>query len=160
MRKIFILLAILAIVGCTEKTAEQKNGNMEAEAKASVKEAHENYNSAINTNNYDAILEMLTDDVVFLAAGFPPFEGKENVGPWIKGYLEAYKTRWDKTMHEFEVFGDYAFERYSYHSVDSSLEDGSIIEDTGWGLVIFHRDADGKWRVTQDAWGPDHPAEQ
>ena len=29
-----------------------------------------------------------------------------------------------------------------------------MVEDTGWGLVIYHHDADGKWRVARDAWGP------
>lgn len=30
--------------------------------------------------------------------------------------------------------------------------------DTGGGLAIYHRDADGVWRVARDSWGPDHPA--
>ena len=34
----------------------------------------------------------------------------------------------------------------------------AAVEDTGWGLLIYNRDADGKWRVARDAWGPDHPA--
>jgi ketosteroid isomerase-like protein len=25
---------------------------------------------------------------------------------------------------------------------------------TGWGLLIYHHDADCKWRVARDAWGP------
>jgi len=33
---------------------------------------------------------------------------------------------------------------------------GPVVEDTGWGLVIYHHDADGKWRVARGAWGPDH----
>jgi len=36
---------------------------------------------------------------------------------------------------------------------------GGIVEDTGWGLVIYHRDTDGKWRVARDAWGTDRPAQ-
>ena len=49
------------------------------------------------------------------------------------------------------------FERYSYKSTDTPLAGGDVVEDTGWGLVIYHHDADGKWRVARDAWGPDHP---
>jgi hypothetical protein len=40
--------------------------------------------------------------------------------------------------------GEWAFERYSYKSTDSSLDDGSVYEDTGWGLLIYHYDADGQ----------------
>ena len=64
---------------------------------------------------------------------------------------------WDKPVQEFVVNGDWAFERYSYKSTDTPLAGGAVVEDTGWGLVIYRHDADGKWRVARDAWGPDHP---
>jgi len=38
-----------------------------------------------------------------------------------------------------------------------SAHEPAVVEDTGWGLVIYHHDADGKWRVARDAFGPDHP---
>ncbi len=119
--------------------------------------AHEAYVKAINSNNLDTLLGMLTEDVVFLSAHAPPLVGKEAARPWLEGYLAAYKTHWDKPVLEFVVSGEWAFERYSYKSTDTNLESGEVTQDTGWGLVIYHRDADGKWRVARDAWGPDHP---
>jgi ketosteroid isomerase-like protein len=68
--------------------------------------------TAINSNNLDALLEMLTDDVVFLNANEPPMVGRAAVRPWLEGYLKAYRTHWDKTVEEFVVSGDWAFERY------------------------------------------------
>ena len=53
--------------------------------------------------------------------------------------------------------GDWAFERYNYKSTDTPRDGGAAMEDTGWGLVIYHRDADGKWRVARDAFGSDQP---
>ena len=72
--------------------------------------------------------------------------------------FKAYKALWDKPVQEFVVSGDWAFERYSYKSVDTPKDGGAAVEDTGWGFVVYHHDADGKWRVARDAWGPDHPA--
>jgi hypothetical protein len=46
---------------------------------------------------------------------------------------------------------------YSYKSTDTPPAGGAVVEDMGWGLVIYHHDQDGKWRVARDAWGPDHP---
>jgi len=71
--------------------------------------------------------------------------------------ISAYETHWDKPVLEFVVSGDWAFERYSYRSTDTPRGGGDMVEDTGWGLVIYHHDADGKWRVARDAFGPDHP---
>ena len=119
--------------------------------------AHEAYVTAINSNNLDELLGVLTDDVVFLSAHEPAMVGKAAVRPWLEAYLKAFKTHWDKPVQEFIVNGDWAFERYSYKSTDTPVAGGAVVEDTGWGLVIYHHDADGKWRVARDAFGPDHP---
>jgi ketosteroid isomerase-like protein len=121
-------------------------------------QAHEAYVTAINSNNLDALMAMLTDDVVFMAPQSPVMKGKAELRPWLEGYLKAYKTHWDKPVQEFVVSGEWAFERYSYKSTDTPHDGSAVVEDTGWGLVIYHRDADGKWRVARDAWGQDHPA--
>lgn len=124
---------------------------------AAAHQAHDAYVTAINSNNLDVLLGMLTEDVVFMAAHEPVMAGKAAVRPWLKGYLELFTTHWEKTLHEFVVSGDWAFERYSYKSTDTPLAGGDAITGTGWGLVIYHHDTDGKWRVARDAWGPDHP---
>ena len=80
-----------------------------------------------------------------------------SVGPWVAGYLKAYRTYWDKPSQEFKVAGDWAFERYSYNSIDTPAGGGDLVRDSGWGLVIYHHDSDGKWRVSRDAWGTDQP---
>lgn len=124
---------------------------------ANAHEAHENYVRAINSNNIDSFASMLTNDVVFLAAGAKPIVGKPAVREWADGYLKAFHTRWDKPVQEFTVTGDYAFERYSYTSTDTPMGGGTDVVDTGWGLVVYHKDSDGTWRVARDAFGPDHP---
>ncbi len=119
--------------------------------------AHEAYTTAINSNNLDSLSGMFTDDVVFLAAHSPPIVGKPAVRKWAQDYLDGFTTHWDKTLQEFKVAGAWAFERYSYKSTDTPKAGGAPIKDTGWGLVIYHRDADGKWRVARDAFGTDTP---
>lgn len=158
MRKSLALIAVTILIGCSAQTSDKETAKTGGEAAAN--EAHENYVVAINSNDLETLMGMLTDDVVFLAAGGAPVVGKAAVKPWVDGYYQAFKTHWDKTVDEFEVIGEWAFERYSWHSTDSSLADGTVYEDTGWGLVIYHHDADGKWRVARDAWGPDHPASE
>ena len=122
-------------------------------------QAHDAYVTAINSNNLDTLLAVLTEDVVFLAPQEPVMVGKAAVRPWLEAYLKAFKTHWDKPVQEFVVNGEWAFERYSYKSTDTPAGGGAVVEDTGWGLVIYHRDPDGKWRVARDAWGTDHPVQ-
>jgi ketosteroid isomerase-like protein len=122
-------------------------------------QAHEAYVAAINSNDLDTLLGVLTEDVVFMAPQEPVLVGKAAVRPWLEGYLQAFRTHWDKPVQEFVVNGDWAFERYAYKSTDTPVGGGAVVEDTGWGLVIYHRDSDGKWRVARDAWGADHPTQ-
>jgi ketosteroid isomerase-like protein len=119
-------------------------------------EAHANYVRSINSNDIDSFASMLTDDVIFLAANDKPIVGKAAVRAWADGYLKAYHTNWDKPVQEFVVSGDHAIERYSYTSTDTPIGGGKPVVDTGWGLVVYRRDADGAWRVTRDAFAPDH----
>ena len=119
--------------------------------------AHENYVRVINSNNLDSLMSMMSDDVVFLAANDKPIVGKAAVRLWADGYYKAFRTSWDKPVRDFVVDRDFAFERYDYTSTDTPVAGGKPVVDTGWGLVVYHRDADGVWRVARDASGPDHP---
>jgi len=143
-------LVLVLLTAC----AAQKNTTSASDA---AHQAHQNYVDAINSNNLDSLNGMLTDDVVFLSAGEPVMVGRAAVRPWLVSYLKTYKTHWDKPVQEFVVNGDWAFERYSYVSTDTARVGGAVIRGTGWGLLIYHHDADGKWRVARDAFGPDNP---
>ena len=119
--------------------------------------AHEAYVMAVNSNDLATLLGLLTEDVVFLPPNQPIIVGKAAARLWAEAYLKAFKTHWDKPVQEFVVSGKWAFERYSFKSSDTPIGGGPVVEHTGWGLVIYHHDADGKWRVARDAWGSDQP---
>ena len=144
----FLVPILLSLAACSSTAPHQD---------PSAHRAHDAYVAAINSNDLEAICSLLTDDVVFLCAGEKPLVGKAAVKPWAAGYLQAFRTHWDKTVEEFEVHGEWAHERYSWTSTDTPRSGGAPVRDTGWGLLLYHRDADGTWRVARDAWGPDHP---
>ncbi len=154
MRTLLTLVAILAI-GTSLPVVSQPAIAVSSNASAHL--AHENYVAAINSNNLESLLGMLTDDVVFMAPNDKPYAGKAAVRPWLAAYLKAYKTHWDKPVQEFVVNGEWAFERYSYTSTDTPQGAGAPVVDTGWGFVVYHHDADGRWRVARDGWGSNHP---
>lgn len=120
-----------------------------------AEEAHGAYVDAINSNDTDAIMAVMTDDVVFMAPDTPRMVGKDAVRPWVAGYLEAFTTQWEKTTLEFVVCGEWAFEQYAYAHTDVSRENGDILVGAGKGLIVYHLDDDGVWRVARDAWNDD-----
>ncbi|MCB9841309.1 MAG: nuclear transport factor 2 family protein [Phycisphaeraceae bacterium] len=145
-----VLGVALVIGGCASQRCEvSESRRVEAE------QAFGNYIAAINSNDLDRLLAMFTDDVVFLTPNAPPIVGKAAVREWCAGYFDAFSTHWDKRSLEFEIAGDWAFERYSYTSTDTPRGGGEPIVGTGWGMLIYRREADGVWRVARDAVGPD-----
>lgn len=140
----------------TTATATTTTAADSAARDSAAHQAHTNYVNAINSNKIDTFAAMVTDDVVFLAAGEKPLVGKAAVRTWVDGYYKAFRTSWDKPVEELIVTGDYAYERYRWTSTDTPIAGGAPIVDTGWGLLVYRREADGVWRVARDAFGPDH----
>lgn len=100
---------------------------------------------------------MFTDDVVLLSPNEPVAVGRPAVRAWCAEYLKAFTIHWDNAESEFTVAGEWAFERYSYRQNDRPRSGGAAVTDTGKGLIIYHHDSDGKWRVARDAWNSDLP---
>ena len=131
---------------------------------AAVQAAHAAYVEAINANQLDRWLASLSDEVVYFVPNRPAVVGKAEVGTWVGRYLQEVTTRWTKPMADFTVSGEWAFGRYTYTASDSIIirdpetEGGGTANDSGWGFVVYHHDADGAWRVARDGWGSDRPA--
>ena len=124
---------------------------------AIAREAHEGYVAAINSNNLDSLMAILTEDIVYQSPNAPEVVGKAAVREWGKGYLDAYTIHWEKQTLDFIIAGDWAFERYKYKEHDIPKAGGPALDDVGKGLNVYHRDADGRWRVARDAWSSDLP---
>ncbi|MCA0871541.1 DUF4440 domain-containing protein [Seohaeicola saemankumensis] len=117
-----------------------------------IRNAHDAYVAAINSNDLNRVLATLTDDIIFIAPNTPAIEGKPDVASWVGGYFDAVATTWDKTSLEFVVAGDWAFERYAYRAVNTPRDGGAALTETGNGINIYRREADGVWRVARDVW--------
>lgn len=161
MRTVIGCIMITAFAAaCSSPAPESKHSDASPPNALAVPahEAHENYVRAINSNNIDSLTSMFTDDVIFLTPESEPVIGKAAVREWAQGYYKAFHTKWDKPVQDLMMSGDNIIERYSYTSTDTPMRGGKDVVGTGWGLVVYHRGTDGKWRVARDAFGPDHPA--
>jgi ketosteroid isomerase-like protein len=153
-----ILIAAIAIQfvgGLAQAAAPTQTVDVPAVEEA----AHGGYVAAVNSNDVSVLMSALTDDVVYQLPGSPEIVGKPAVRAWVADYLSAYRTNWEKTSIGFTVSGDWAFERYTYKSTDTDRKSGVVTVDIGKGINVFHRGADGKWRVALDGWSSDRAAQ-
>jgi ketosteroid isomerase-like protein len=159
MKSIVTCLLVAALFSACAPAESPKPAVAPApDAAAIAKEAHESYVAAINSNDVETLMRAVTNDIVYMPPHDLALAGKDAVRGWVHAYFGAYRTQREKTTLEFVVAGDWAFEQYSYKSTDTPVKGGAAATDTGKGINIYRREADGKWRVARDVWNSDLPA--
>ncbi|MEE4152636.1 MAG: DUF4440 domain-containing protein [Erythrobacter sp.] len=116
------------------------------------RDLHHTYVAAINSNDTDRILDLMSDDVVFQVPGESELVGKHAIAQWANGFFAAFEASWDKTELALEQSGDLAISRYVYTARYRSREDGSELSEIGKGTCIYRREPTGEWRLMIDSW--------
>ena len=113
-----------------------------------IRELVETWMAASKAGDTAAVLDLMTDDVIFMTAGRAPF-GKEEFrasseamrGAAIDGRAEVL---------EVEVLGDRAWIR---NRLDMTItpHGGEPARRSGYTLTVLKKGADGRWRLFRDA---------
>jgi uncharacterized protein (TIGR02246 family) len=118
---------------------------------AQIRELIAHWHAATKAGNVDAVLELMTDDVVFLVPGRPPMSKREfdtlsrvppgSAPPRIHGSAE---------VQEVQVSGDLAFARAKLEISVTPTNASAPVERAGHALSIFRR-VGGRWLLSRDA---------
>lgn len=103
---------------------------------------------ATQAGDVHAIADLLTDDVVFLTPGRPPF-GKAEFLAASRGMAGVCVTA-TSDIEELHVAGTLAYLR-SLLAVSITPPDGVTIKKSGTTLTILRKEGDGRWRLARDA---------
>jgi len=106
--------------------------------------------SATRSGDIDTVLTLMTDDVVFLVAGRPPF-GKQEFAKALTPPAGAVLPKIDghSEIQEIQVGGDWAF-MWTRLTVEVTFPDGRPTRRAGHTLTVLHK-KDGKWLLARDA---------
>lgn len=94
-----------------------------------------------------AVLDLMTDDAIFLAPGREPF-GKE-VFRVAAAAMKGMTIDGENHVEELHVMGDHAYVR-SRLAVTVTMPDGNVVARAGHGLAIFRKEND-RWKLARDA---------
>lgn len=118
-----------------------------AEAMAAVQDLVQPWNQAILDRDWDEMLSMCTEDIMFMPHGEPPVTG-DDVMPWLDSFPTVKAMSWD--VASLEAAGDIAFVR---GSVQQTLEmDDGDYEVDGKYCDLVRRESDGQWRFAVIIW--------
>src|SRR5215510_8698320 len=95
-----------------------------------------------------AVLNMMTDDVVFMTCGREPF-GKEEFAA-SSAAMRDMKIDGTAEVKELAITGDWAWAR-THLSVSVTMPDGKEMRRSGYTLTILTKGMDGRWLIARDA---------
>jgi uncharacterized protein (TIGR02246 family) len=109
------------------------------------------WHAATARGDVEAVLDFMTDDVVFLVAGQPPMRGREAFARGLRQVLDTHRIASGGDIQEIAVSGDLA---YCWNALDvtiAPLAGGEPMHRSGNVLSVFRRGDDGRWRLARDA---------
>lgn len=116
-----------------------------------IRELVATWMSATKAGDLATVLNLMTDDVVFLVAGRPPFgkqEFAQQMTPPAPG-TPMPKFEGHSDIQEVHVEGNLAYIR-SELTVDTTPPDGPTTRRTGHTLTVLRKQG-GRWQLARDA---------
>ena len=114
-----------------------------------IRDVIDNWLEASAAGDTKTVLSLMTDDVVFLVAGRPPFGKAEFAAA--PDVLSTHRIEARSEIREIVVSGDLAYARSELTVTLTPLAGGQSLRRSGPILSIFRRMADGRWLLSRDA---------
>ena len=116
-----------------------------------IRELVSTWHTATRAGDVDAVLKMMTDDVVFLVAGRPPM-GKAEFASLSRPPQgkPAPKIESASDIQEIQVSGDWAFIWTKLSVVMTPPDGAKPSKRAGHTLTVFQR-VNGRWLLARDA---------
>ena len=110
------------------------------------------WHRATAAGDVDTVLDLMTDDVIFLSAGQPPMQGCAAFERGLRGLLAQHRIESTHAVREIGIEGDLA---YSWTDLGIRVipRGGGTAPParSGSTLSVLRRQADGRWRMVRDA---------
>jgi uncharacterized protein (TIGR02246 family) len=115
-----------------------------------IRELVSTWMRATKDGDMRTILDLMTDDVVFMTPGNPPMVGRIAFETAARSGVRAATIEGDSQVDEICIVGDFAWIRTSLTVTMTPRAGGQPIRRAGNTLSILTRE-DGKWRIARDA---------
>ena len=113
-----------------------------------IRELVDSWIAASNSGDVSALMDMMTDDVVFMTPGRAPFGKAEFAAD--SGRMKSVAIDARAEVQEIEVFGPRAYIR-NHVRVELSSPGQAPKRMSGFTMSVLRKEADGRWRIARDA---------
>jgi uncharacterized protein (TIGR02246 family) len=123
----------------------------EGDAEQQIRDVISTWMSATADGDISRVLELMTEDVVFLLPGQTPMRGRDAFAAGFRNALEHVRIEGTADIQEIRIAGDQA---YCWNHLILSItprRGGPPKRRAGHVLSVFRKESDGRWRLCRDA---------
>ena len=113
-----------------------------------IRELVNSWIAASKAGDLPALMDMMTDDVLFMTPGRPPFGKAEFAADSERMKGVAIDARAE--VQEIEVFGPRAYIR-NHIKVELTFPGQTPKRMSGYAMSVLRKETDGRWRIARDA---------
>ena len=121
---------------------------MSSSDESSIRLLVKRWMEASSRGDIEGILELMSEDVVFMVPGREPF-GKEEFAAILRAMNDA-EVEGRAEIRELMLLGDWAWIR-NYIEVTVRPQGGEPVHRSGYTLSILKKGSDGQWRLERDS---------
>jgi uncharacterized protein (TIGR02246 family) len=152
-------LCLLLSVGCDRLQSPSTRRASGLEEKAAVQAATAAFHQALRTDDLEAFMSHVSDDVVFMPPGEPAVRGKSGVRTWYTAFLSQYHTSLLRLADQEVLVGDgWAVETGTYEWGLTPASGGMAAVDRGNYMQVWKQQPDGQWRFAREVYNSSLPA--
>jgi uncharacterized protein (TIGR02246 family) len=118
------------------------------EDEVTIRQLVQDWMSASRSGDINTVLELMSDDVLFLVPGREPF-GKAQFETDFKSMKEVGMNGRAEII-ELQICGDWAWLRNSIN-LAISIPGHDPVQRKGQTLTVLRKETDGRWRLARDA---------
>ena len=116
-----------------------------------IRDVVNTWHTATAAGDIEKVLDLMTEDVVFLVRGQPPMKGRSSFEKALRTLLASNRIESRSDIHEIEVSGTLAY-CWSMLTVQVwPKAGGKPVSRSGSALSILRKQANGAWAVVRDA---------
>jgi uncharacterized protein (TIGR02246 family) len=131
-----------------KRQAVEKESLEMSEDELAIRHVVETWMTATQAGDIATVLDLMTDDVIFMVPGAEPF-GKDGFAAASKG-MKNVRISGKSDIREIRILGDWAYIR-NHIDMTATPADGKTMRRSGYTLTILRKETDGRWRLARDA---------
>ena len=148
MKLIMLSLIVLILLGCKNLNDDKK---LENDLDA-INLIRENHVKAVNTTDVELLLRDMSPDIVYLAPGILPIEGKDSLRKFITPIYEIISPAIEMIPEDIKVFNKVAIEWGIINGKISQKGIDSIQYFKYKYMFVYEQSENGEWMITRNIY--------